>query len=104
MTDRLKGTWMRFKGDLKQRWGKLIDDELQQTEGSYEKVIGMLQDRYGDNCIRLVRERYGGAKHELIRWAGQWQRRSQPEVPKKHVSMGSHQTERSGSASHSHFS
>lgn len=59
MTDHLKGAWVRFKGDLKQRWGKLIGDEMQQIEGSYEKVIGMLQERYGGNCIRLVQERYG---------------------------------------------
>ena len=81
--DQLKGIWMRFKGDLKQQWGKFTDDHLQQIEGSYEKVIGMLQERYGDNCIRLVRERYGEEKHELVRWASQWQRRSQPEVTKE---------------------
>jgi uncharacterized protein YjbJ (UPF0337 family) len=85
MTDHLKGAWMRFKGDLKQRWGKIIGDELQQIEGGYEKVIGMLQERYGDTCIRLVRERYGEAKHELIQWAVQWQRRSQPEVRKEKI-------------------
>jgi len=81
--DQLKGIWMRFKGDLKQQWGEFTNDHLQQIEGSYEKVIGMLQERYGDNCIRLVRERYGEEKHELIRWAAQWQRRSQPEVTKE---------------------
>lgn len=75
--DQLKGKWMRFKGDLKQQWGKLIGDEFQQIEGRYEKVIGMLQERYGDNCIRLVRERYGEAKHELLRWAGQWQQQTE---------------------------
>ena len=68
--DQLKGIWMRFKGDLKQQWGKFTDDHLQQIEGSYEKVIGMLQERYGDNCVRLVRERYSEEKDELIRWAG----------------------------------
>ena len=48
-------------------------------------MIGMLQERYGDNCIRLVRERYGEAKHELIQWAGQWQWRSQPEGTKEKI-------------------
>lgn len=70
---------------LKQQWGKLIGNEWQQIEGNYEKVIGMLQERYGDNCIRLVRERYGEAKHELIQWAGQWQWRSQPEGTKEKI-------------------
>ena len=83
--DQLKGIWMRFKGDLKQQWGKFTDDHLQQIEGSYEKVIGMLQERYGSHCVRLVRERYSEEKDDLIRWAGQWQRRSQPEVAKENM-------------------
>ena len=51
--------WMEFKSELKQQWGKFTDDHLQQIEGSYEKVIGMLQERYGDNCVRLVRSGEG---------------------------------------------
>jgi hypothetical protein len=39
-----------------------------QIEGNYEKVIGMLQKRYGGNCARLVQDRYGGEKQELIPW------------------------------------
>lgn len=64
--DQLRGKWLQFKGEVKKQWGKLIDDDLRQIEGNYEKVIGMLQQRYGGDCVRLVRERYGGEKHELI--------------------------------------
>ena len=81
--DQLKGKWLQFKGEVKKRWGKLIDDDLRQIEGNYEKVIGMLQQRYGANCVHLVRERYGGEKHELIQWGGRWLQRSQPEVAKE---------------------
>lgn len=77
--DQLKGKWLQFKGELKQQWGKLTGDDLQQIEGSYEKILGMLQERYGANCVSLVRERYGEKKNELISWAGQWQQ--QAEVP-----------------------
>lgn len=28
---------MRFKGELKQEWGKFTDDDLQQIEGNYDK-------------------------------------------------------------------
>jgi len=52
--DRLKGKWLQFKGEVKKQWGKLIDDNLRQIEGNYEKVIGMLQQRYGANCVHLV--------------------------------------------------
>lgn len=78
--DQLKGKWMQFKGDLKEQWGRCIDDEVHQTEGSYDKIIGMLQERYGGHCASLVRERYGGKKDELIRWAGLWQQRAAPEA------------------------
>lgn len=27
--DQLKGKWMQLKGELKQRWGKFTDDDLQ---------------------------------------------------------------------------
>jgi uncharacterized protein YjbJ (UPF0337 family) len=103
--DQLRGKWLQFKGEVKKQWGKLIDDDLRQIEGNYEKVIGMLQQRYGGNCVRLVRERYGGEKHEPRQWGGRWLQRSQPEVAKeKTCLMGSHQTERAGSATNSHFS
>ena len=103
--DQLRGKWLRFKGEVKKQWGKLIDDDLRQIEGSCEKVIGLLQQRYGGDCVRLVRERYGGEKHELIQWVGRWLQRSQPEVPKEKTRlMGSHQTERARSATNSHFS
>src|ERR1700675_324435 len=81
--DQLKGKWMQFKGELHQQWGKFIDNDLQQIEGSFDKIIGMLQERYGGNCVSLVRERYGEQKDELIKWADQWQQRSQPEAAKE---------------------
>ena len=81
--DQLRGKWLQFKGEVKKQWGKLIDDDLRQIEGNYEKVIGILQQRYGGDCVRLVRERYAGEKHELIQWVDRWQQRSQPEVAKE---------------------
>jgi len=80
--DQLKGKLMQFKGELQQRWGKFIDNDLQQNEGSYDKIIGMLQERYGGNCASLVRERYGEKKEELMKWVDQWQQRSQLEATK----------------------
>jgi len=79
----LKGKWTQFKGDLKEQWGKFINDDLQQNEGSYDKILGMLQERYGGNCVSLVRERHSEKKNELICLAGQWQQRSQPEATKE---------------------
>jgi uncharacterized protein YjbJ (UPF0337 family) len=86
--DQLKGKWMQFKGALKQQWGKFIDNDLQEIEGSYDKIIGMLQERYGGNCVSLVQEQFGEKKDELMRWADRWQQRSQPEAPKEKTCRG----------------
>ncbi len=80
---RLKGKWMQFKGELKQQWGRFFDNDLQQLEGSYDKILGMLQERYGSNCVRLVREQYGEKKEELIKWGDQWQQHSPSEATKE---------------------
>lgn len=45
--DQVKGNWRIFKGDLKVRWGKLIDDDLDVIEGNREQFIGLIQKRYG---------------------------------------------------------
>jgi uncharacterized protein YjbJ (UPF0337 family) len=45
--DVLKGKWKQFRGSIKQRWGELTDDELDQIEGRRDKLIGKLQEKYG---------------------------------------------------------
>ena len=37
--EQLKGKWTHFKGDLKQKWGKFTDDDLQQIGGSFERSL-----------------------------------------------------------------
>jgi hyperosmotically inducible protein len=87
-TDQLKGKWMQIKGKLKRQWGKFMENDLQENEGSYDEIIGMLQERYGGNCVSLVRERYGENKDELMKWADQWQQRTQPETAKEKTRRG----------------
>jgi uncharacterized protein YjbJ (UPF0337 family) len=43
----LRGRWNELKGDIRTRWGKLTDDDVMQIQGQAEKLIGMLQQRYG---------------------------------------------------------
>jgi uncharacterized protein YjbJ (UPF0337 family) len=45
--DILKGQWKEIKGEVKQKWGKLTDDDLTQIEGKEEQILGLLQKRYG---------------------------------------------------------
>jgi uncharacterized protein YjbJ (UPF0337 family) len=45
--DVLKGKWKQMRGQVKQWWGDLTDDDLDHIDGSMDKLIGRLQERYG---------------------------------------------------------
>ena len=42
-----KGKWKELKGSVKEKWGDLTDDEVTQVEGKTEKLVGILQAKYG---------------------------------------------------------
>jgi uncharacterized protein YjbJ (UPF0337 family) len=45
--DILEGQWKQIKGRVKQQWGRLTDDELDQMSGTYDELTGLIQERYG---------------------------------------------------------
>ena len=45
--DILKGKWQEIKGRVKEKWGKLTDNDLGEIEGRGEKLLGLLQKKYG---------------------------------------------------------
>lgn len=45
--DTWKGRWNQMKGQAKQQWGKLTDDDLKQAEGNRDELVGRIQERYG---------------------------------------------------------
>ena len=57
--DTIAGNWKQMKGSLRERWGKLTDDELDQLSGQRDKLVGKIQERYGcakDDADKQVRE------------------------------------------------
>lgn len=42
-----EGNWEQLKGELRQFWGKLTDDDLQQIKGNQEEIFGKLEKHYG---------------------------------------------------------
>ncbi len=57
--DRIKGKWKQLTGTMKEKWGKLTDDDLQVAEGNAEYLAGKVQERYGlarDAAEEQVRE------------------------------------------------
>ena len=45
--DTVEGNWKQMKGHVKERWGKLTDDDLTQAAGNSEILAGKIQERYG---------------------------------------------------------
>jgi uncharacterized protein YjbJ (UPF0337 family) len=45
--DRVEGKWKQASGKVKEKWGKLTDDDLQMINGKREQLVGKIQERYG---------------------------------------------------------
>jgi uncharacterized protein YjbJ (UPF0337 family) len=45
--DIFEGKWKEMHGQMKEWWGKLTDDELEQAGGNAEQIVGLLQQKYG---------------------------------------------------------
>ncbi|MBF0104404.1 MAG: CsbD family protein [Deltaproteobacteria bacterium] len=45
--DTIEGNWKQLKGNVKEKWGKLTDDELDVIEGKKDRLAGKLQEKYG---------------------------------------------------------
>jgi uncharacterized protein YjbJ (UPF0337 family) len=61
MWDRIAGNWKQMKGGIRERWGKLTDDEIEEAEGNREKLAGKIQEKYG-----IAREE---AHRQIDEWA-----------------------------------
>jgi uncharacterized protein YjbJ (UPF0337 family) len=58
--DRVEGNWKSFKGQVRQQWGKLTDDDLDVIAGRREELIGRIQNAYG-----MVRDE---AERQVAAW------------------------------------
>lgn len=45
--DTFKGNWNEFKGKIKEKWGKLTDDDITEINGKRDQLLGKLQKTYG---------------------------------------------------------
>jgi uncharacterized protein YjbJ (UPF0337 family) len=54
--DTIKGQWKQVKGKVKEKWGKLTDDELDVIDGRKDQLIGKVQEKYGYTRDQAERE------------------------------------------------
>jgi len=44
----LQGQWNKVRGQVKERWGQLTDDDLQIHGGNVDQLVGRIQQRTGE--------------------------------------------------------
>lgn len=82
--DQLEGKWKQLKGSVRQKFGQLTDNDVEQINGSTEKFIGRLQERYG-----YTREKAQKELEEFQRASGGGAHQQQaPPPPKTHTGGG----------------
>lgn len=55
-SDVLEGKWKQIKGDFKQKYGKVTDDDTTYTEGKFDEMLGKLQEKTGRTKEELKKE------------------------------------------------
>lgn len=54
--DVFQGKWHEYKGKLKEKWGRLTDNDIAEINGKRETLLGKLQTRYGYAKDRAEKE------------------------------------------------
>jgi len=58
--DQIAGNWKQVKGVVREKWGKLTDDDVDVIAGKRDILLGKIQERHG-----IAREE---AEKELKAW------------------------------------
>jgi len=54
--DQFKGKWKQIKGQFKQKYAELTDDDLKYAEGKSDELLGRLQEKTGKTKEELKKE------------------------------------------------
>ena len=54
--DEFEGKWKQIRGQAREWWGKLTDDDVEKVAGKYESFIGLIQEKYGYTRERAEKE------------------------------------------------
>lgn len=64
--DIFEGNWKELKGKVKEQWGKLSDDRLEEIAGKRDQLAGEIQKAYGvsrEEAEKQVQEFEKGTRH-----------------------------------------
>lgn len=63
--DVIQGEWSLIKGKIKEKWGKLTEDDLTEIDGRRDQLVGKIQKKYG-----YAKEK---AEQEFAEWEKNWE-------------------------------
>jgi uncharacterized protein YjbJ (UPF0337 family) len=43
----LKGNWEELRGRIREKWGKITDDDMEVIAGKRDQLVGKLRQHYG---------------------------------------------------------
>ena len=76
--DQVEGKWKQVKGQAKEKWGKLTDDDLDVIDGRRQQLVGRIQERYGiakeaaeeqaDEFVKALKAEDRGRKKSAASW------------------------------------
>ena len=74
--DEIERGWSELKGEVKRRWSKLSDEDIEFVKGKYAELLGLLQ------------ERYGHAKEQAEQEINDWAKRLKADVAAELTALG----------------
>ena len=45
--DQIAGKWKQARGNMRIKWAKISDDDFEAIAGNRDRLVGILQERYG---------------------------------------------------------
>lgn len=50
--DKWEGKWENMKGKVREHWGRLTDDDVDEVKGDRQRLLGKIQEKYGETKER----------------------------------------------------
>jgi uncharacterized protein YjbJ (UPF0337 family) len=54
--EHIEGDWQRARAKVRERWGKLTDQDLERIGGAKDRLVAALKERYGYEKDRAMKE------------------------------------------------
>jgi uncharacterized protein YjbJ (UPF0337 family) len=59
----MEGEWKQHRGKATYHWGKMMKDDLAETAGKYEELVGRLQQKFG---IVVEQSKHGAEEFKKV--------------------------------------